>query len=272
MGGRMNLRVRILVPLAVALVTLAVCLTLLDPSVRQSVLHRLVQVSKVAGALGCLAAALAFERGDYLRRAFAFQALSLVLLARDVVLVPLWHLDPTALRAVNHAAVLVANVAGAIASILLARAWQASGLDPPGTPAERRLLGFAALAAALAITGVPLARNTLAWARGADVAVFVTWVSTLTDATVIALMAPVGWTVIAMRGGLLGWPFALYFASMTCWLLYDVGDTMHQLVQDPALGMRLVATNDAIRVLACTFVGLSGLAQRLAIRSIREDP
>jgi hypothetical protein len=268
----MSLRVRILVPLAVAVAAVAVVVTLPDPTMRHATLARMVQASKLLGALGCLAAALTFERGDYLRRAFGLQALSLLLLARDLVLGPVFQLDPAVFRPINHGIVLVANVAGAAAALLLARAWQASGLELPGTPARRRVLVMVGLVVALGITAGPLLRNTLAWARGEDVPIFVTWVSSLSDAAVIALMAPVAWTVIAMRGGLCAWPFGLFFASMMGWLLYDLGETVIYVVHEPALRHRVILAKEALRFLACILVGLSGLAQRLAIRAVQEEP
>jgi len=264
----MSVRHRLLLPLALTILVLAAVLMLPDLRQRADVMHRLVQVGKGLGAIGCFSAVFALERGDYLRRAFALQGISLLLLARDAVLDSLRGLDASTEIFVQQAFVSVGNVTGVCGAFLLARAWQASGLELPGTP-RRRLIAFAvAMTVGLAVTAGPLVRSTIAWVNGADLPLFVIWVSSLSDVAGIAFMAPIALTAFEMRGGLLGLPFNFYLASMSTWLLYDLGEIAIVYVTSPILGAKLRAAADALRVLACVFVGLSGFAQRAAILAV----
>lgn len=243
-----------------------------SPELREAVLLRAVQVSKVLAAGGAIAAALAFERGDYLRRAWALQALAMILLLRDV---PLGALPEGArvfgaeVLVVSRVFITAANVAGVYATWLLARAWQVAGIELPGSPLRKALLVGAVLLLAIAITGVPLARNVAGWSAGADVPLGIL-VSLAGDTLSICLIAPLLLTVLAMRGGMLVWPWGILSASMVCWLLFDAGELAMQLgALSPAAGAISVATEGS-RVLACCLLGAAGLAQRRALDEVRE--
>jgi hypothetical protein len=270
----MSIRVRVFAFLALLCLLLAGLLLLPDPDTRRAVFSRLVQASKLLAALGCLAAALAFERGDYLRRAWGLQALALIFLARDVVpgvIVPGAVVLGVRSEVLDHVCVIAGNVTGVLSTWLMAQAWQVAGIELPGSPLRRRAIGGFALLLALAVTGVPLLRSVHAWLEGAPVPILVLVTSSIGDAAGIVLIAPVFWTVLAMRGGLLGWPWGLFAASMGCWLVYDGLDIVTHLTT-PALRGVLDAILDAVRVLACALMGLGGLTQRRVVRSIRQEP
>lgn len=263
-----------LVVASVALTLALLVAASLAPSaeLREEVLLRAVQGSKLLAAVGAIAAALAFERGDYLRRAWALQALTMILLLRDV---PLGMLPKGALvfgispGVVHQVFITAANVSGVYATWLLARAWQVAGIELPGSPLRKGLLVGAVILLAAAITGVPLAHNVVAWSSGAPVRLGIL-ASIAGDTLSICLIAPLLLTVLAMRGGMLVWPWGILSASMVCWLLFDAGDLAMQLeALRPAVGAISVAT-DCSRVLACCLLGAAGLAQRRALDEVRE--
>ncbi len=227
-----------------------------------------VAAAKVAAVVGSLAAAFTFERGDYLRRAWLFAAVSHALLARELWLFPL-GMDATivgvSVETLNPIVVAVANVAGVIASWHMARAWNVAGLELSGS-ARTWVPHLFALAVALLITGAPLARDLSALAQGQPVPV-IHLVSSLSDIASIVLIAPVLTTVVRMRGGLVAWPFGLYAASMSCWLAYDAADIFAHHLSAHGTGLHVAA--EIARVLACGFLAVSGFAQRRAVLAVR---
>lgn len=269
----MSNRLLVIVPIACALAVLAAASLAPDPALQSAVLHRAVEASKVVAAAGAIAAALAFERGDYLRRAWALEALTMILLLRTVLL---RDVPPGAVilgveaEAANQAITLLANATALLGTFTMAQAWQVAGIELPGSPARKALLVVGALLIGLVITGAPLASRMLDWSHGSAVSV-VDIASSIADIAGICFLAPVLLTVLAMRGGLLVWPWGLYAASSLCWLLYDAGTLDMQIESmQPAMGRLRVVVSDAFRVLACMLLGAAGLAQRLSLRSVRE--
>lgn len=229
-----------------------------------------VAAAKVAAVVGSLVAAFTFERGDYLRRAWIFAAISHALLARELWLFPLGmdsSLAGVSVETLNPIVVAIANVAGVVASFHMARAWNVAGLDPSGS-ARDWLLYLLALGVAVLITGAPLARDVSALAQGQPVPP-IHLVSSLSDITSIVLIAPVLSTVVRMRGGLVAWPFGLYAASMLLWLGYDATDILahHHVLSAHGTGLHVAA--EIARVLACGFLAVSGFAQRRAVLAVR---
>ena len=261
-----------LAPLALGLLLLAAVTLLPDPASRAAAMVRAVHAGKLLAALGAAAAAHAFERGDYLRRAWALQALYMVLILRDLLL---GALPPGATvlgltpGTWNHAIVVVANVAGVAATWMMAQAWQVAGLDAPGARSRRALLTAAGALIALAITGAPLLRDLRAL-LGGSVTPVAGVASTLADAASIALLAPVLLTVIAMRGGQLAWPWGMFAASMLCWLLYDASYMATRHLRPTSTGAWPILGVDLARFLACLYAAAAGLGQRLVITSQRD--
>jgi hypothetical protein len=267
----MSFRRVALVPVALALIMIAVAAFVPDHPTQILVLRRAVQGGKLLAAGGALAAALAFGQGDYLRRAWGLQAIGMLLLLRDLPLerVPLGGSAFGVSRdAWNTGAVTIANVAGVAGAWMMARAWRVAGIELPYSPAFRRAVYAAGLLAAVVIAGVPLVRNLVSWADGTPPTLpFI--VSAVADALTLALIAPVLMTVLAMRGGLLVWPWGLYMAGLLCWMVYDTGEAAVRLeaLQHAAPAIRLV--KDSFRLLACTLICAAGIAQRGAVLSIR---
>ena len=87
--------------------------------------------------------------------------------------------------------------------------------------------------------------------------------SDLGDTIVLALVAPVLHTALAMRGGVLRWPWGLLTLSGLAWLAYDTSSTaITALGAGP--GAALVGS-EALRLLANANIFGAGVAQRLAV-------
>jgi hypothetical protein len=223
------------------------------------------ELGKALALAGALVAALAFERGDYLRTAWLFNAAAYaLLLAADAT-----GVHPVAHRLTSHEReaaqgiiTLLANAAAVVGTSMLARAWNVAGLgEDEASRARGRWLFAAAAGLALAITGWPLVRDAKALLSG-DVNASIAVASDLGDAACLALVAPVMQTALAMRGGVLRWPWGLLAASLLGWLAYDASSG---LVDATSAGGGWLVASEALRALACVYGFAAGLAQRRAV-------
>jgi hypothetical protein len=263
----MKFRRLVVFPLAFAL-SFAVAAVAAGDAGLAAVLTAENEAGKVLALAGCLAAAFAFEGGDYLRRAWVYSgACYVLLLAGDAAGVPSFssRLTPRHLEMAQGALVLAANAASVVGTWMLARAWSVAGLveDDEAASSRGRLLFAAAIVVSLAITGWPLAhdvRELLAGDAGASVSI----ASDLGDTICLALVAPVMQTALALRGGLLRWPWGLLAASMLAWLVFDAAsgavDALH------VERARWLVMTEGLRGLACAAFFAAGLAQRLAVQ------
>lgn len=228
-----------------------------------SVMRTENEAGKVLSMLGCFAAALAFERGDYLRRAWALTGgCLLLLLVRDVTIVPGVEaaLGGPRIEPVRWVLVVAANVSSVVGTALLARAWSVAGLSSAG---RRAWLMVAGVVVSLAATGWPLLHD-LERLRGGDFDAIPFLASDLGDTIAFALVAPVLETALALRGGALLWPWALLTAGGLCWILYDAAWGISALLHaDEGVRVRLVI--ECFRGLACAFIACAGVAQQRAL-------
>lgn len=246
-------------PAVLVLVTL-VAWAVSPGAARVPVLTSAVETAKVLAIAGCVAAARAFEPGDYLRRAWALLAACTVLLfARD--LVALAH-GPAALQGLLAMGGNGSSVAG---TWMLARAWKVAGLDEGDRPAGRVVVLTGAVLLAVVVTGGPLVADARAIAGG-DTFAIVPLASDVADAVVLVLLAPLLQTTLALRGGALRWPWALMTAGNVLWLLFDVAYAVLPAWQVP-MGPGHFAS-ESLRVLATTFLFSAGLAQRWAVGGV----
>lgn len=257
---------RALAAFPVAAVALATVLLLAVPdAARPGVLHVLVEAVKILALVGMGAAALVFNRGDYLRRGWGLAAACYgLLLARDAWLLAAPGPQGAVIDALRGALVVLANASVVGGMLMLARAWSVAGLDLPGSSAGRRAVVALAVTASLLFAGpslvvdvaISLKDGTHYWTVGSD----------LGDLLALPLVAPVAMTALAARDGSLRWPWGLLTASLAAWLFYDAALTLPQIFHLDYGPFRLVA--EECRVFAGTSACAAGLAQRKAMREL----
>jgi hypothetical protein len=224
-----------------------------------SVLAAAVESAKVLALVGCGVAAWTFEPGDYLRRAWLLLAVcTLFLFGRDVVALAG---GPVLAQGVLATAGNACSVAG---TWVLARAWTVAGLDEGDTPTGKWPLRTGAIAVALLVTGWPLVGDLGVLAHG-DAFAVVPLVSDVADTVVLALLAPLLRTTLALQGGVLRWPWALMTAGNVLWLVFDALYGVLTLLQvDPS---RTRVATEALRVVATLYTASAGFAQRKAVQA-----
>ncbi len=164
--------------------------------------------------------------------------------------------QPLAIRLIRLGIVIALNVADVCALALFTRVWNDTGL----VPKWRRLATIISVVVALGIAGpaaVGDVRNVSVLGLG--------WAASLTsdlgDIVGIALMGPVLATAIAMRGGLLVWPWALLFCNSFIWLLYDAGGRLPPSWR--------TTTDFAMSLLAHLFLAAAALAHVQVVAAVR---
>jgi hypothetical protein len=216
-----------------------------------------------AAALGSLVAALAFDPGDYLRRAWTLMGWCFGLLVVNTLLFRSYgHAQVRTLSmgaaAVSGALVVVANLSNVLGLVRVARAWKVSGLDLRVSAAVRWGASLTALAIAIALVGGTLSRsvqNVLAQSWGSLPSI----ASDLGTLAILALVAPILLTARALRGGSLGWPWTMLYLSGLGWLLYSASSVLGPVLGiDPATQRPFEA---ALRVFACASQLSAGLLQ-----------
>jgi hypothetical protein len=219
------------------------------------------EAGKVLGVAAALAAGLAFERGEYMSRAWLlFGFCYVLLLAADSM--GLAAPSPATLLAAGVFVVL-ANALSVLSTWMLARAWNVAGFEDDAAALRRKwTVRAAALAVVVLITAWPLISDLRALLAG-DPAAIVATGSDLGDMLTLALIAPVLQTALAMRGGLLRWPWGLLAAGSLAWLVYDI-------TSDAAIMMHLdhgpfLVASESIRLLAGGWIFAAGLSQRMVL-------
>ncbi|MBF5042071.1 hypothetical protein FGE12_06665 [Aggregicoccus sp. 17bor-14] len=229
-----------------------------------------------AAALGGLVAALAYDPGDYMRRAWALIGLCYVLLVVDTLAFGITsrsaERDISALGAVTSATLtFVANVCSVVGTVLIARAWRAAGLDLGVSAAVRWVAMLLSLALALWLVGEG-AWHDVQTLLGGDWRALVYLASSLGDIVSLALVAPILLTAYALRGGSLGWPWALLALSSVGWLLYSAaGGSLGALVLGPAAEAAARPLEESLRTFACLAQLCAGLLQA-SVLAASEQP
>jgi len=220
------------------------------------------EAGKMLALAGGISAALAFEQGEYLNRAwFTYSGCYALLLVNDAMGAA--GLTSPQMMIVRGLVVLVANGCSVGGTFMLARAWTVAGLDEDGDARSRRRMMFAGTAVlALLITGWPLSQDVHDLVRGRPVAL-ISIASDLGDTFTLALVAPVMQTALALRGGVLRWPWGMLTMSGISWIVYDTTSDL-LILWHVGPGLALVAS-ECVRVLANGWIFSAGVAQRLAV-------
>lgn len=232
----------------------------LEPFVRWQLI-----LVRVLAIVGCVAAASAFDRGDLLRRAWGSLALATVLvLVRDLIRIVGGDLPPAGDWTLSALGV-GSNLALLAGIWMLAWAWKAASVAPPGGWGGAAVVAVVTAVLALAVAG-PFALEHFRSVQEGNLDDLILLVSAVVDILSLCLLAPLLLTTLSLRGGLFAWPWGLVTVSMLCWLFYDAA---------AGAGMTLAAggfpLTDLFRGMAENFLFAAGMAQYLAIGHVRRE-
>jgi hypothetical protein len=227
-----------------------------------------VEMAKALTLIGSWAAATAFERGAYQRRAwFLIGACMALLLTRDLTLLPFFRrFDSHSVAVAAGILVALANLSQVVGTWMLARTWKVAQLALPGSAAAQWATVVVVGVLAAAAAGPSVIRSGGRLLQG-DLSVSAGVFSALGDMVSLWLIAPLLLTALALRGGLFGWPFALLTTSYVAWLGYDA---MGVLGADLGLSPHASrVASELFRALGCLFGFAAGLAQRWVVGKVR---
>ena len=252
----------------VAATLLALALALSGPD-RAGLYRAELAVVEGLGFWGCLAAALIFDSGDYLRRAWLLEmgCFGLIFVG-DLTLTTGAFSDRPWTALANGVLTLTANASAMGGTFLLARVTRVAGIEMPGSDTARRGVQALALTVALLAAG-PAAVISARRFIGGDHSGLMYFASCLGDIFCFSMIAPLLLTTLAMRGGLLAWPWGFKTASGLAWLTFDGIQSLA-----PVFGISTEEARPVLeiaRCLACTSAFSAGLAQRWTILDTSDD-
>ncbi|MET0593797.1 MAG: hypothetical protein ABW133_13930 [Polyangiaceae bacterium] len=220
-----------------------------------------VAIAEAAATAGCFVAATGFEWRDHLARAWALQGtMYTFLLLRCLGLAFGLLTGSPAASLADGILVTIANIGGIFSTWMLARTGMIAGIDIVISPIYRRAAWVVALVVALAATG-PGLLTAIGRLAGGNPAALVSVSSRTGDIFSFVLIAPLLITTLALRQGLLVWPWALLTASGVCWLSADFANASFLHLPAGTVGPLF----DIFRFPACLFVLTAGIAQRWVV-------
>ena len=221
-----------------------------------------IAVAEVAATLGCFLAATSFEWRDHLARAWALQGLMYVLLVvRCLGLAFGWLTGSPSAVLTDGVLTSFANIGGIFSTWMLASTGRIAGIDIVISPVKRGAAWVLALVVAWAAAGPGLVTAIGKFAEGNHPGSLVSIASRSGDIFSFALIAPLLLTTLALRQGLLFWPWALLTASGLCWLCADFTNAAFLHLPNDQVG----PLYDIFRFPACLFVLTAGIAQRWVV-------
>ncbi|MGZ5445734.1 MAG: hypothetical protein ACXW5U_32445 [Thermoanaerobaculia bacterium] len=211
-------------------------------------------------AMVALAAAFAAHKfgwwGEYVGRAWTLFFIEYAVLTASEVLrraLP----DASLARSI---AVVVANLAGIGAYVLMARSLSAAGLEFYGSRTKKVLAITLALAVAVALCYGPIVAAFEA--LGSDGSNVGSLVSPVADVITFVLVAPLLLTVIALRGGQVFWMFALLTAGTVGWMVNQGAATLLSMIGSSENAIRTGRMTGF--AMACFLIAAAALTQWLA--------
>jgi len=218
-----------------------------------------VLAAAALAAVGCALAARRLQPGDYLRAAWSanFAGYCLITLA---ALMRFPHQPPRGLSLARGAVLVGENAFQVISMWLFSRAFRVAGITLPGSQARKVLIAGAAAFLALVIAGSSFEMEARRLVSG-EVTAIAGVVSSIGDIITFTLIGPIFMTALALRGGLLVWPWSLITASGLSWLLHDAQNVVARYLPQ-ATARDVAAWADIWRISACVLVLAAGLAQR----------
>ena len=229
--------------------------------------------AKILALIGAVLAARSFDRGDYMRRAFALEVATFgCLVIRDC-----FSLIPP-IRAMLEAAqvydslwrvlFIAANVAGVFAAFMMARAAKLAEFDSE----EMRVRGYLWLLLAtlvgLVLTGPSIVVSAVEL-RDGRLHSFIVLIGSLADLAAFVLTVPVVRLAFALRGGLLHIPWTLLATARMFWLVRDCVTVAPPWLWNHSA---FVLVAEATRTLACTYDLSAGLAFRQIFAAPADAP
>jgi hypothetical protein len=267
----LNFKRLAILPLFAALLPLVITLGLEVARTRQMAMRVEIETMKTVGLLGSIIAARSFARGEHLRRAWLLNGSCYAFLLLRDLLFSVWIArdsgEPS--QYLEAAIILIAN-AGAVTGVwMLSRTWKVAGIDLPWSPVQQQAVRWLGIIVGFIIAG-PSLWFSIQGALSGEVRAIVYAVSSAGDICSMALIVPVLLTTLALRGGLLIWPWGLMTASQFGWLIYDATITMRLFVhmEPPTATM----WSEMARAVACSYCFAAGLAQRAVSAPDRGTP
>jgi hypothetical protein len=255
----MNFRPYVILPFVAALVPALITLAMGSSPSLATAFKMEVFVVRIMALTAALVAANAFDRGDYMQRAWLIYGLAPAFIMIRDLLFTFWltRESGTPSEYVEALLVFLANAGQIVGVWMLSRAWQIAGIELPGSSHRRALFIGIGTLIGIAVTGPSMALNLGDALRG-EMFGLVALISGIGDIVSFALIVPVVLTAIAMRGGLLFWPWGLLTASLAGWLLCDLTGLLRHIVEDAAFTL---TWRETFRTLACAFCLSAGIAQ-----------
>jgi hypothetical protein len=250
-----------LLPLLVGLVPVLITLGIEVAQTRQIAMRVEIETVKILGLTGSIIAALSFDRGEHLRRAWLLNGSCYAFILLRDLLFGVWLVrdsgEPS--QYLEAILILIAN-AGAVTGVwMLSRTWRVAGIALPWSPLRREVVRWIGIVVGLVIAG-PSLWFSIEGAMKGQVRAIVGAVSSAGDIFSLALIVPVLLTTLALRGGLLSWPWGLMTASQFGWLFYDAVLTLDLFIPMKPTTVRMVS--EIFRAFACTYCLSAGIAQR----------
>lgn len=216
--------------------------------------NRLVPGAFLAlASIGATMAAVQFKSGDYLRPAWGLIGLGFLCIAVSRLLS-----GPNPPYELRIALTIGSNAAQIAGTWLLSRTWRVAGLELP----RGRLGAYGtAIFFAVIVAGVPLIANVREVLATGRITAWHGIVSSLGDGITFVLLAPITLTAITLRGGLTGWPWLFYAASILCWLVYDLRDVVLLFMSGENPEWVTIAV-EPLRVAAAGFAFAAAMTQR----------
>jgi hypothetical protein len=221
-------------------------------------IHLSSLVSNGLTVVGAMIGVIVLDPGDYLRRAWIANVVAYSIFF-TAALMRLPNL-PEWIVWVRVGLVIVGNGFSVTAVVLFARVYRQTGLPEPRAP----WVWVATTVFAFASAGIPVYENVRALVVGTGSPLSVMGIaSSIGDALVLVLVAPLVITAFALRGGKLAQLFWYLGASAAAWLLVDAQDTVvFFLHPDDHTHTMLLVAIEPFRQAACALLFAAALTQR----------
>ncbi len=242
-----------------------------DPDINSGFHYINLNLTNLMFLAGCLLAALKFKPGDYLRKAWLWLvACAFFINFYNVIPVIAWMgADQVQIGLFQGICNAFGNTSAVVGIVMLSRAWRIAELELPGPEWAQLFVQLIAVALALILAG-PAAVYSLGRVLDGDYFAIEWLSSALGDIICLGLIAPLLLTALALRGGVLSWPWIFQTLSLMGWLFVDAIMTVLPQFYGTEPG-QMNTLSEVFRIWANLFGFLAGLAQRLVVDQVRKQ-